>query len=254
MTLFKNKYRTESNRLKNWDYSNNGFYFVTICTKNKENYFGKIRNKKMVLNEIGKITQKYWLEIPKHFLFVKLDEFVVMPNHVHGILVIDKNDKIQNNVKISKPNIPVETPNLGVSTFAADNNSDISKFVKNDNLGVSTFAADNNSDISKFVKNDNLGVSTFAADNNSDISTFVTNDNLGVSTENLYWKPGILGVIINQYKRICTIKSKKINLNFVWQPRFHDHIIRDKKELNRIRKYIVNNPLKWELDTNYSKK
>jgi REP element-mobilizing transposase RayT len=76
------------NRLKNFNYSSSGYYFVTMCTKNRQEYFGNIINNKMILNEYGKITEHYWLEIPKHFNNVKLDEFIVMPNHVHGIIVI----------------------------------------------------------------------------------------------------------------------------------------------------------------------
>lgn len=89
MSLFKNKYRVETTRLQNWNYGRNGKYFVTIVTKNREHYFGKIGNKKMQFTEIGGITDKYWHEIPEHFPFVVLDEFCVMPNHIHGIVVID---------------------------------------------------------------------------------------------------------------------------------------------------------------------
>lgn len=121
----------------------------------------------MHLSEIGKIAQKYWQEIPLHFPFIELDEFAVMPNHIHGIIIINKSDNEQ-------------TPNLGVS----DNK----------------------------------------------------------------WKPGILGVIINQYKRICTIRSRKINPDFSWQSRFHDHIIRNNKSHQNIANYINNNPLNWKVD------
>jgi len=62
------------------------------------------------------------------------------------------------------------------------------------------------------------------------------------------WKPGIIGVIINQYKRICTIQSRKINPVFAWEPRFHDHIIRNNDELTRIGKYIIENPMNWNKD------
>lgn len=88
--LFRNKYRVSSTRLQTHDYSSNGYYFLTICTKNRENYFGEIVNNKMQLSKIGKTAKKFWREIPKHFPFVKLDEFVVMPNHVHGIIIINK--------------------------------------------------------------------------------------------------------------------------------------------------------------------
>ncbi|MFA5769951.1 MAG: transposase [Patescibacteria group bacterium] len=85
---FRNIYRIPSSRLSNWNYSENGYYFVTICTKEREHYFGEIINNKMNLSKIGKIVQKYWFEIPYHFPFVELDEFIVMPNHIHGITII----------------------------------------------------------------------------------------------------------------------------------------------------------------------
>ena len=91
MTLYKNKYRVESTRLQKWDYGWNAKYFITIVTKNHEHYFGEIDgNNKMKFTKIGKIASKFWFEIPDHFPFVILDEFVVMPNHIHGIVIIDK--------------------------------------------------------------------------------------------------------------------------------------------------------------------
>jgi putative transposase len=76
-------------RLSRWDYSYEGVYFTTICCKDRNFFFGKIKENEMILSEIGLITSKYWLEIPYHFPHVKLDEFVVMPNHIHGILILD---------------------------------------------------------------------------------------------------------------------------------------------------------------------
>lgn len=170
---FKNKYRTESSRLKNWDYSSDGFYFITIVTKQRECFWGEIISAKMILNDLGDIVQHFWDEIPSHFSFIKLDEMIVMPNHIHGILLIDKKNY----------DSMIETPKLGVSTIKQ-------------------------------------------------------------------WKPGTIGVVINPFKRICTINSRRINPEFGWQPRFHDHIIRNKNELNRIRKYIKDNPQMWERDRN----
>ncbi len=91
--LFKNKYRVESSRLKNWDYSSNGCYYVTLCEKNRSCVFGNIIDGKMFLSETGKYAEHCWNEIPDHFPFVQLDEFVIMPNHIHGIIVIDKTGK-----------------------------------------------------------------------------------------------------------------------------------------------------------------
>ena len=88
--LFKNQYRIQSARLPFYDYSQNGYYFVTICTKNREHFFGKITEGKMNCSKIGELAKKYWEEIPEHFSFVKLGEFIIMPNHMHGVLIIDK--------------------------------------------------------------------------------------------------------------------------------------------------------------------
>ncbi len=95
--LFKNKYRISSNRLQGWDYSQSGYYFVTICVKNRECAFGRIEQTEMILSDIGKMAEQCWSDIAEHFPFVKLDEFIVMPNHVHGIVVIDKNGYISGN-------------------------------------------------------------------------------------------------------------------------------------------------------------
>jgi REP element-mobilizing transposase RayT len=76
-------------RLSYWDYSSSGEYFITICCKERNSFFGEIKENEMILSEIGLISSKYWLEIPEHFPHVKLDEFVVMPNHIHGILILD---------------------------------------------------------------------------------------------------------------------------------------------------------------------
>ncbi|PSF31344.1 transposase [Aphanothece hegewaldii CCALA 016] len=89
MTLYKGKYRIESTRLKNYDYAANGWYFVTICTGNHLCYFGDIVQGKMQLSALGQIAQQFWVEIPEHFNNTFIDAYVIMPNHVHGIVVID---------------------------------------------------------------------------------------------------------------------------------------------------------------------
>jgi REP element-mobilizing transposase RayT len=71
------------------DYSLPGKYFVTICTAGKKEWFGNVINSKMYLSEIGQIASQMWFEIPVHFPFIVLDAFVVMPNHLHGIIVIN---------------------------------------------------------------------------------------------------------------------------------------------------------------------
>jgi len=76
-------------RLKDWDYSKEGCYFLTICCKERQSFFGRIENNKMLLSEIGSIASQFWMEIPNHFAHTRVDEFVVMPNHLHGIIILD---------------------------------------------------------------------------------------------------------------------------------------------------------------------
>jgi len=89
MKLYKNKYRIESARLKDWDYSTPWWYYVTICTKNMKCFFGDVKNGKMVLNEVGEIVKEEWLRTKEMRKKVDLDYFVIMPNHFHGIIIIE---------------------------------------------------------------------------------------------------------------------------------------------------------------------
>jgi len=80
--------RKNSNRLHGYDYSQPGAYFATVCACNRQNLFGEVVNDRMELNDAGIFARQCWQEIPQHFPGVALDEFVVMPNHVHGIIMI----------------------------------------------------------------------------------------------------------------------------------------------------------------------
>ncbi len=88
MTKFKGKYRVESARLTGWDYRNAGWYFITICTQGKQHCFGRVINCEMHLSPAGEIAHQYLAEIPHHAP-ATVDVFVVMPNHVHLILVLE---------------------------------------------------------------------------------------------------------------------------------------------------------------------
>jgi len=89
---YKNKYRIPSARLQSWDYGSDGAYFITICTQDRIHFFGEVENGEMLLNEAGLLAEQLWLQIAAQFKFIELGNFVVMPNHVHGILIINKND------------------------------------------------------------------------------------------------------------------------------------------------------------------
>jgi REP element-mobilizing transposase RayT len=232
---FRNKYRVQTTRLFGYDYTRNGAYFITICTKKFTPYFGEIKKGNMTLSETGIIVNDFWFEIPYHFPNAQLDEFIIMPDHIHGIIII----KSKSDSKLNLNYINVETPNLGVSKESTIKNV---KY-ETPNLGVSKESTIKN------VKYEtpNLGVSKESTIKNVKYET----PNLGVSTNsiikqgNKYWKSNSIGSIINQFKRICTIKVKSCGLDLSWQPRFYDHIIRSDNEIDRIRTYIKNNPNNW---------
>ena len=86
MDKYQGKYRIETARAKWWNYNNSGKYFITICTKNKSHLFGFVKNGEMILNDYGKIVEKWWFDLPNHYSNVVLDAFQIMPNHIHCII------------------------------------------------------------------------------------------------------------------------------------------------------------------------
>ncbi len=92
---FQEKYRVESIRLPNRDYAANGWYFVTICTRDRQWFFGDAIAGEMQLSVIGEVAQRFWTEIPSHFEHTRVDAYVIMPNHVHGIVVIDRPHNVE---------------------------------------------------------------------------------------------------------------------------------------------------------------
>ena len=164
--LFKNKFRIDSARLIDWDYSTPWWYYVTICTKNMWCWFGDVSHGKMELNDQGTFVDEIWRGIPKHYPSVELDYYTIMPNHVHGIIIL--NDVETGHAPSLQPKRPA------------------------------------------------------------------------------------LGNVVGSFKSKVTRWTHKNGIKlFAWQPRFYDHIIRNEKDLHRIRTYIQNNPLKWELDEYY---
>jgi REP element-mobilizing transposase RayT len=97
MTFNPNTHHRKSIRLRGYDYSQAGLYFITICTHERMPLFGEIIDGKMMPNETGMMAGKCWCAIPDHFPWAMLDEFIVMPNHVHGIITIGANDVGANN-------------------------------------------------------------------------------------------------------------------------------------------------------------
>lgn len=90
--LQMNFHSRKNTRLKEYDYSQNGAYFVTICTHNRECTLGEITVEEVVLTPSGKIANDSWSKLPERFPYIQFDEFIVMPNHIHGILFILNDD------------------------------------------------------------------------------------------------------------------------------------------------------------------
>lgn len=89
VTLYRNKFRVESARLRGWDYSTNGFYFVTVCTRARDCVFGTVDQAKVILSNIGTIVNEEWSNCEQLRHNIKLDQWIIMPNHLHGIIIIE---------------------------------------------------------------------------------------------------------------------------------------------------------------------
>ena len=98
---YQNKYRIASARLKNWNYASSASYFITICTANREHYFGEIIEQKMNLSVLGNIVEQEWIKTIalRPDMNLSLGEFVVMPNHFHGIIFIGENEYNRNHIR-----------------------------------------------------------------------------------------------------------------------------------------------------------
>jgi REP element-mobilizing transposase RayT len=176
--LFQNKYRIESARA-NWHDYNGGSYFITICTKHREHFFGKIKNGEMMLSDIGKYTQQCIKEIKQHNPYAEIPQSVIMPNHVHLIVII-------------------------------------------------------------------------TAPNGRDVPWRVSTTGKNETMQNIANRQGRLSTAIAGFKQTVTRYANKNEIPFSWQPRFHDHIIRDTPEMNRIADYIENNVANWVNDEFYT--
>lgn len=226
--LYKNKYRRDPIRLKDWDYAQNGYYYITICTEIRENIFGEVINNKITLNNAGQITQDFWLQIPQHFNNATLDDFIIMPDHIHGIIVLDdERDRLNESVETLHCNVS-RTKNEQLKT----NPSKL--YIRNP---------------SRIKNNPSKPKTQKSLQCNDSTSAFKTHNFYSQISP----KPKSISTIIRSFKSICTKTINKLpNLNqkFIWQSGFYDHIIRNEPDYLRIKKYIHLNPLKLHLDRN----
>ena len=209
MEKYKDKYRTESNRMPGWDYSRNGYYFVTIVTKEHICWFGEIKNGKMIFSDFGKIANIEWFKSFKIRRELFLDEFILMPNHLHAIIILN-NPIIKNDANIRDVGIrddrDVETH--GRASLHSNSNS-------NPEFNGQPQLIRKPKSISSFIGGYKSVVNTKIDD-------------------------------LIDYKHL---EIKKFNRkNRLWQVNYNDHIIRNRREYIAIKKYIQNNPKNWDSD------
>ena len=189
-----------------WHDYNGANYFITICTKNHDLYFGDVVDGRMELSEIGEWAWQCAEKIETINDNVFVPEFVVMPNHLHLIVIMDNTDG-------RLPRCDSPTAPIG---------NDVS---------------------------DGRAVGLPYHDSRID-KDFEINEEMHSRAN----RCGRLSHMIGQFKSAVTKHANEKEIPFAWQPRFHDHIIRNGIEMNRIADYIQNNPMKWELDRFYKKR
>ena len=207
-------YRIPSSRLEYWNYGWKAAYFVTICTAGREHYFGTITNGVMILSEIGKIVQEEWIKAPKirPDMNIRLGEFIVMPNHIHGIIIIGRNQYNKYNLG----NNEVETRYIVAQTQCDDVETQCTASLQSGQI-----------------------------QSKQSLETHLPKNKFAPQSKNL-------ASIIRGFKSSVTKQSRLIHADFGWQTRFHEHIIRNKQSYYKVRNYIRNNPGYWVNDQLYS--
>ena len=219
----------KSIRLKNYDYSDNGFYFLTICTWNRECIFGEVIEDKVQLNNYGKIVLEELERSIKIRKEIIIDVFTIMPNHIHCIIVIENN---YNNIN--------------------QNCNDIINVIENKNCQN---MVDEPDDI--WINEYNIKANNNIRKNGYNVGA--NKKNVGANKKNvgangrspLHMKPQSLSSFVAGFKSIVTSRINELRNtpgHPVWQRNYYEHIIRDGKSLQNIRQYILNNPLQWNED------
>lgn len=240
MEKYQNKYRIQSHRKPNWDYSAEAMYFLTIVTQHRECILGTIVNNEMVLSDFGKIVEMEWFksfEIRDELL---LHTFVIMPNHLHGIVEIrEKWDGMDGGTDGGTTDVIAAVVD---STATAEAHGRVSLPMNsiippdsiipiNPNDQISTNPTDSiDTDLLSIKRNPPIRLP-------KSISSFMAGFKSAVNTK------------IDDYIDENQLNIPKYNKkNHFFQPNYHDHIIRNDREFGIIERYIVNNPMNWGKD------
>ena len=200
-----------------WHDYNGGRYFVTFCTKDHDLYFGDVVDGKMELSEIGDYALRCIEKIPEINNNVAVPEYVVMPNHIHMIVIVDNPIEWPDDDRLPHCDSPTVHDGNMMHDFRSVGRSYQGSRWEEPII-----------DDSQLDKNEEMQRRSYCC--------------------------GRLSRIIGQYKSAVTKYANENDISFVWQPRFHDHIIRNWTEMNHISQYIQNNPMKWEMDRFYKKR
>jgi len=227
MPYNSNIHHRRSIRLKRYDYTQRGAYFVTICTHQRNCLFGEIVDGEIKLNTNGEIARGSWLSIPRHFKNVELDEFVIMPNHLHGIIIIDSSEVVG-------------------EALANQDFSQLFSEVVGEALANQDF-----SQLFSEVAGEALANQDFSKQQNLSSQCFAPTVHTGETVKINGTKPQSLAAITQNYKSVSTRQINRMNKakgNVIWQRNYYEHIIRNEEALNNIREYIVNNSINWVKD------
>jgi REP element-mobilizing transposase RayT len=227
MPYNSNIHHRRSIRLKRYDYTQRGAYFVTICTHQRNCLFGEIVDGEIKLNTNGEIARGSWLSIPRHFKNVELDEFVIMPNHLHGIIIIESSEVAGE--ALANQDLSQSFSEVAGEALANQDFSQLFSEVAGEALANQDFS-----------KQQNLSGQCFAP-------TVHTGETVKINGT----KPQSLAAITQNYKSVSTRQINRMNKakgNVIWQRNYYEHIIRNEEALNNIREYIVNNSINWVKD------
>jgi len=260
MNNYNPKYHhRRSIRLKGYDYTQEGLYFITLCIQDREHIFGEIKNGEMHLNAFGKIAEMEWHNTPIIRDNVALHEHIIMPNHMHGIIEITFQKS--NTPEIGAFKSPSQSIGSIIRGYKIATIKRIKDLIKNSNL------EDNKGEFKEGDKKENYKGEFKKKENYStgELQFAPTKIPKGFAPTARFaptkipkgfaptarFAPTKIPEGFAPTARFApTAEAKKIiNLDFkIWQRNYYEHIIRDKKSYKNISNYIINNPKKWEED------
>jgi putative transposase len=269
-TKYSNSYVRDrrSIRLKGYDYRLPGAYFITIVGWQRECSFGEIVDGRIQLNSIGKIIQKEWQQLVRHFPQIRLDAFVVMPNHIHGIIVIETAEADDPSlVRANRHSAEESRDTNDIPVDQMKGNFDGSLQIgRATRPSTEKIRATNDIPVDQMKGNFDGSLQIGRATRPTTEKIRATNDipvdqmkgNFDGSPQQIVQtrrpngpQTNSLGAMIGQFKSLATKRIwalADINRHPIWQRNYYEHIIRDDLEYQRIVQYIENNPLQWHED------